>query len=98
MVVIVMVMVTVVVLVVVLIRVAVVVGGGRVRRACADDEGLLMTRASARGTGIRDGFWGGETQEGAGLCRKSKVFFWNQSECRGLSLSGKLSGAEGGNR
>ena len=35
---------------------------------------------------------------GAGLCRESRFFFWNQSECRGLSLSGKLSGAEGGNR
>ena len=66
-------------------------GGGRVRRACADDEGLLMTRASARGTGIWDGFSGGETPQGAGLCRKSRVFFfWNQSECRGLSLSGKF--------
>ena len=50
-------------------------GGGRVRRACADDEGLLMTRASARGTGIWDGFSGGETQQGAGLCRKPKVLF-----------------------
>ena len=35
-----------------------------------------MTRASARGTGIWDGFSGGETQQGAGLCRKSRVFFF----------------------
>ena len=81
MVVIVMVMVTVVALVVVLIRVAVVVGGGRVRRACADDEGLLMTRASARGTGIWDEFGGGEggeAQQGVGLCRKSKFFLGSE--------------------
>jgi len=78
---IVMVMVTVVLEVVPMVvrtTVAVVVGGGgRVRRACADDEGLLMTRASARGTGIWDQFGGGkggEAQQGAGLCRESKVF------------------------
>jgi len=50
-----------------------------------------MTRASARGTGIWDQFGGGkggEAQQGAGLCRKSKVF-WNRSECCDLSLSGK---------
>ena len=56
-------------------------GGGRVRRACADDEGLLMTRASARGTGIWDEFGGGkggEAQQGAGLCRKSKFFLGSE--------------------
>ena len=67
-VVVVMAMVTVVVLaIIVVVLVVVIGGGGRVRRVYTDDEGLLMTRASAGDGDLERG-------SGAGFYAGSRVF------------------------